>query len=271
MPFSAKDHKIAEKGGPSTNGGSTLDSSHNPGNNIFITYASLFQDIKSQKRTTFNIAPFIDNNASTSGKPLDYSSTFVEAKDDYSFVIDCAQFAGMVFREKPLLICLREHYSKGLGIRQRIIGKNHKVLEVNFPSQDNCEEALNKELVLQGKIIKVNRALDKNANVLRVGVSELPYKSEEVLKPLMVETFQKYGDILNLGLSYTKDGGWFTGCGFVTLNKDKLKNYAAELTPQIQFGNFKEKLHLVWSNMCLGYRSSLRGKCIRCCILHKRI
>ncbi|KAK4521747.1 uncharacterized protein ATC70_004282 [Mucor velutinosus] len=56
-------------------------------------------------------------------------------------------------------------------------------------------------------------------------------------------------DILNLGLSYTKDGNWFTGRGFVTLNRDKLKNYAAELTPQIQFGNFKEKLHLVWSNM----------------------
>ncbi|KAK4517286.1 Cu/Pi carrier [Mucor velutinosus] len=248
MAFSAKDHKIAEKGGISSNGGSTLDSSHNPGNNIF-TYASLFQDIKSQKRTTFNIAPAIDNNASTTGRPLDYNSTFVEAKDDYSLVIDCSQFAGMVFREKPLLTCLRDHYSKGLGIRTRMVGKNHKVIEISFPSQEDCEEALNKELVLQGKIIKVNKTLDKNANVLRVGVSELPYKTEEVLKPLMVETFQKYGDILNLGLSYTKDGNWFTGRGFVTLNRDKLKSYAAELTPQIQFGNFKEKLHLVWSNM----------------------
>ncbi|KAK4520147.1 phosphatidylinositol-4- kinase [Mucor velutinosus] len=130
-----------------------------------------------------------------------------------------------------------------------MVGKNHKVIEINFPSQEDCEEALNKELVLQGKVIKVNKALDKNANVLRVGVSELPHKTEEVLKPLMVETFQKYGDILNLGLSYTKDGNWFTGRGFVTLNRDKLKSYAAELTPQIQFGNFKEKPHLVWSNM----------------------
>ncbi|KAK4518942.1 uncharacterized protein ATC70_009169 [Mucor velutinosus] len=75
MAFSAKDHKIAEKGGISSNGDSTLDSSHNPGNNVF-TYASLFQNIKNQKRTTFNIVPAIDNNASTTGRPLDYNSTF---------------------------------------------------------------------------------------------------------------------------------------------------------------------------------------------------
>ncbi|KAK4512965.1 uncharacterized protein ATC70_003676 [Mucor velutinosus] len=170
MAFFAKDHKIAEKGGISSNGGSTLDSSHNPGNNIF-TYASLFQDIKSQKRTTFNIASAIDNNASTTGRPLDYNSTFVEAKDDYS-VIDCSQFAGMVFREKPLLTCLRDYYSKGLGIRTRMVGKYHTVIEINFPSQGDCEEALNKELVLQGKIIKMNKALDKKCQRLQKGEKE---------------------------------------------------------------------------------------------------
>jgi hypothetical protein len=130
-----------------------------------------------------------------------------------------------------------------------MVGKHHKVIEINFPSEKDCLEALGKEFVLQGSTIQVSKALDKNANVLRVSISAIPYKPVEVLKPLLVKTFEQYGDILNVGLCHSKDGDWFTGRGFVTLNIDKAKSYAAELEPQIAFGDFQEKLRLVWTNM----------------------
>ncbi|KAK4519280.1 uncharacterized protein ATC70_009512 [Mucor velutinosus] len=248
MAFSAKDHNLVDKGRVSTYGGSTLDSSHNPGNNMF-TYASFFKDIHNQKRTPFEVAPSIVDNGSSPGKALDFTSTFVEATDDFSFIIDCSQFIGMVFKEKTLPSCLRAQYPKGLGIRHRMVGKNHKVIEMNFPTEQDCMEALGKEFVLQGKTIQVSKALDKNANVVRVTVSAIPYKPVEFLKPLLIQTFEQYGDILNVGLCHSKDGNWFTGRDFVTLNMDKSKQYEAELAPQIPFGDFPEKIRLVWTNM----------------------
>lgn len=214
-----------------------------------FTYASFFKDIHNQKRTPFEVTPSIDDNGQSFGKALDFTFTFVEANDDFSFIIDCSQFVGMVFKGKTLPTCLREQYPKGLGIRHRMVSKNHKVIEMNFPTEQDCMEALGKEFTLQGKSIQVNKALDRNANVVRVTVSAIPYKPVDFLKPLLIKTFEKYGDILNVGLCHSKDGDWFTGRGFVTLNLDKTKQYEAELTPQITFGDFKEKIRLVWTNM----------------------
>ncbi|CAO3637945.1 unnamed protein product [Mucor fragilis] len=138
-------------------------------------------------------------------------------------------FVGMQFKEKSLSSCLREQYPKGLDIRRRVVGKNHKVIEINFPTEEDCMEALQKELVLQGETIQVNKTLDKYANVIKVSVSAIPYKPVELLKTLLIKTFENYGDILNVGLCYSKDGDWFTGRGFVTLNIKKSKHYADEL------------------------------------------
>ncbi|KAK4517559.1 uncharacterized protein ATC70_000899 [Mucor velutinosus] len=248
MAFSIKDHCLVDKGKVSTYGGSTLDSSHNPGNNMF-TYASFFKDIHNQKRTPFEVTPSIVDNGSSPGTALDFTSTFVEATDDFSFIIDCSQFIGMVFKEKTLPSCLRAQYPKGLGIRHRMVGKNHKVIEMNFSTEQDCMEALGKDFVLQGKTIQVSKALDKNANVVRVTVSAIPYKPVEFLKPLLIQTFKQYGDILHVGLYHSKDSNWFTGRGFVTLNMDRSKQYEAEVAPQIPFGDFPEKIRLVWTNM----------------------
>ncbi|KAK4509091.1 uncharacterized protein ATC70_012060 [Mucor velutinosus] len=247
MAFSAKDHNLGEKGRTTNFGGSTLDSSHNPGNNMF-TYASFFKDINSQKRTPFKITPSISNNG-VIGKALDFTSTFVEAQDDFSLIIDCVQFVGMHFKEKSLSSCLREQYPKGLGIRHRVVGKNHKVIEINFPTEEDCMEALQKEFILQGATIQVNKTLDKHANIFRVSISAIPYKPVEVLQPLLIKAFEEYGDILNVGLCHSKDGDWFTGRGFVTLNIDKSKHYAAELKPQVALDGSQENLRLTWANM----------------------
>ncbi|GAN11675.1 hypothetical protein MAM1_0803d11256, partial [Mucor ambiguus] len=213
-----------------------------------FTYASFFKDINSQKRTPFNVTPAIANNG-VIGKALDFTSTFVEAQDDFSLIIDCVQFVGMHFKEKSLSSCLREQFPKGLGIRHRVVGKNHKVIEINFPTEEDCMVALQKEFVLQGTTIQVNKTLDKHANIFRVNISAIPYKSVEVLQPMLIDTFTEYGDILNVGLCHSKDGDWFTGRGFVTLNIDQSKQYAAELRPQVAFAGSQENLRLTWANM----------------------
>ncbi|KAI8082601.1 uncharacterized protein B0P05DRAFT_586259 [Gilbertella persicaria] len=82
----------------SLQGGSTLDSSHKP----------------AQKRHSFEMSPNIENG---SLKPLNAYSTFVEAKERNSIVIDCTQFLGMEFKDKYLLKILREQFPKCLGLK----------------------------------------------------------------------------------------------------------------------------------------------------------
>ncbi|KAG1040676.1 hypothetical protein G6F43_012242 [Rhizopus delemar] len=64
----------------------------------------------------------------------------------------------------------------------------------------------------------------------------------------MIQLFEKYGSILEIGLHHTVDGGWFNGRGYVTLVKDKVKSYEP-LTPQIPSWEQDQYLHIVWSNM----------------------
>jgi hypothetical protein len=61
----------------------------------------------------------------------------------------------------------------------------------------------------------------------------------------MVKIFKKYGEILEIGLHLTIDGGWFTGKGFVTLHKKNDTIYE-ELTPQIASWDEEVKLHLFY-------------------------
>lgn len=43
------------------------------------------------------------------------------------------------------------------------------------------------------KVFIVDRTLDKDASVIRVFISNIPFKDEYCLKPRMVELFQQYG------------------------------------------------------------------------------
>ncbi|KAG0806386.1 hypothetical protein G6F20_011165 [Rhizopus arrhizus] len=90
--------------------------------------------------------------------------------------------------------------------------------------------------------------MDKNSEVIRIGITNIPYEKDDKLKPLMIQLFEKYGSILEIGLHHTVDGGWFNGRGYVTLVKDKAKNYEP-LTPQIPSWEQDHNLHIVWSNM----------------------
>jgi len=246
MASSAKNQK--DNSEPPTQGGS-MDSRHNPSNQLF-TYQSFTDAIKEQKRHNFNFVPEVDNN---SFKPLNAHSTFIEAKERNSIIIDCAQFLGMDFKDKSLLKVLREQFPKCLGLKPRIIGKNKKkAIELGFSTENNCRDALLKEFKVNGKVIEVNKTLNHTANVINIGISEIPLLEEDELKAALIKTFERYGDILNIGISKSGDSDWFTGRGFATLNRDKLKEstYANELSPQVELDGFPgTMLHLVWSQM----------------------
>ncbi|KAI8066285.1 uncharacterized protein B0P05DRAFT_553696 [Gilbertella persicaria] len=79
--------------------------------------------------------------------------------------------------------------------------------------------------------------------VINIGISEIPLMEEEVLKSTLINTFERFGDILNIGISKCADSEWFTSRGFATINRDKLKaTYAAELTPQVRLVGFQAVL-----------------------------
>ncbi|KAG0898046.1 hypothetical protein G6F34_005947 [Rhizopus arrhizus] len=88
--------------------------------------------------------------------------------------------------------------------------------------------------------------MDKNSEVVRIGITNIPYEKNDKLKPLMIQLFEKYGSILEIGLHHTVDGGWFNGRGYVTLVKDKTKNYEP-LTSQIPSWEQDHNLHIVWT------------------------
>ncbi|GAN11816.1 hypothetical protein MAM1_1036d11425 [Mucor ambiguus] len=226
-----------------------MDSSHNPSNQLF-TYQTLTDAIKEQKRHSFEIAPEVNNNAF---KPLNAYSTFIEAKERNSIVIDCAQFLGMEFKDTTLLKVLREQFPKCLGLKPRVIGKNKKkAIELGFSTERLCRDALLKEFKVNGKDIEINKTLNHTANVINIGISEIPLMEEDELKLALIKTFERYGDILNIGITKSGDSDWFTGRGFATINRDKLKeaSYTNSLTPQVELeGSPGTFLHLVWSQM----------------------
>ncbi|RCH81221.1 hypothetical protein CU098_007983, partial [Rhizopus stolonifer] len=65
---------------------------------------------------------------------------------------------------------------------------------------------------------------------------------EEILKTALINTFGRFGDILNIGISKCSGSACFVGCGFATLNRDKLKE--AEPTPQVEYATKHKEMLL---------------------------
>ncbi|KAG2215908.1 hypothetical protein INT46_004164 [Mucor plumbeus] len=231
---------------PTFQGRSTQDSSHNPGNKLF-SYKSFTDALKFQTRHAFEVSPNVEIGEF---KPLNAYSTFIEAKERNSIVIDCAQFLGMEFKEKSILKVLREQYPKALGLKPRIVGKNkRKAIEIGFSTENACKEALLKEFQVNGKTIEVNKTLSHDAKVINIGITELPLLEDDILKDALVKTFEQYGDVLNVGIAKSGDSDWFTGRGYATINsKNKEKDFK-ELTPQVTLEGTNRSLNLVWSQM----------------------
>ncbi|KAI8066284.1 uncharacterized protein B0P05DRAFT_621581 [Gilbertella persicaria] len=129
----------------SPQGSSTLDSSHDPDNQLSSNQS--FKDaLKAQKRHIFEVSPNVENG---SFKPLNAYSTSLEAKERSSIIINCAQFLGMEFKDKPLLKMLHWQFPKCLGLKPRMIGKNkRKAMKLGFSTENACRDAFLKEFNL---------------------------------------------------------------------------------------------------------------------------
>ncbi|KAI8332191.1 hypothetical protein BD560DRAFT_415446 [Blakeslea trispora] len=150
----------------------------------------------------------------------------------------------MEFQNASLNSILRQQFPKGIGLRERKIGRQ-RLVEINFASAAERDQALMKPFNIQNQPIKVSKTLDKNADVVRIGISEIPHEQEDFLKYRLIELFSKYGEILR----FIEDGLWSNGRGF-TLNREKTKQFL-ELEPQIPSWEEGHFLRLNWNTMKL--------------------
>ncbi|KAG1282512.1 hypothetical protein G6F65_004952 [Rhizopus arrhizus] len=197
--------------------------------------------IPNNKPASFNNKPANNNVAN-----LESQTVFLQAIDKHSIVIAASEFEGLNFKDKSLNLVLRDQFPKGIGLRERKIGRTHQYIELNFDNEEDKMDTLKKEFLILDRKIKVQTTMDKNSEVVRIGITNIPYEKDDKLKPLMIQLFEKYGSILEIGLHHTVDGGWFNGRGYVTLVKDKAKNYEP-LTPQIPSWEQDHNLHIVWT------------------------
>ncbi|CEP08522.1 hypothetical protein, partial, partial [Parasitella parasitica] len=141
------------------------------------------------------------------------------------------------------------------GLRIRQATKGTQYFEINFRTAAAREEALKKDFTYKYKKSTVSRTFPKDATIIRVSISDLPYEDETILKDHMSNIFKYYGEILEMGLLYTVHGHWFTGRGFVTLNQIPGRDYK-DLTPQIDSWDDNDRLKLTYTNM--------KPSCSRC-------
>jgi hypothetical protein len=64
-------------------------------------------------------------------------------------------------------------------------------------------KALNKELLVLDRKIKVQATMDKNSYMIRIGITNIPCEKDDKLKPLVIQLFEKYGAILEIELHHT--------------------------------------------------------------------
>jgi hypothetical protein len=97
---------------------------------------------------------------------------------------------------------MREQHPNSLGMKPRIIGKNkRKAVKLSFSTEKECREALLKGFVVEGKDIEVSKTLASTPQVIWARITEISFDDEGALMESLVKAFEKYGDILNIGLT----------------------------------------------------------------------
>ncbi|KAK4518333.1 uncharacterized protein ATC70_001686 [Mucor velutinosus] len=207
---------------------------------------SYAQILKSdQTRDTFDLT---SRNSDELGQLTEGGQLFLHARDKNSVIISTEQFLALQVNFKDLAIVLRSQFPDALGLRIRNVSQTTKYFEINFRTAEAREAALKKEFTYKGMQVIVSRTYPKDATIVRVSVSNLPYEDEETLKDAMSTIFGKYGEILEMGLLHTVHGHFFTGRGFVTLNLIPGKEYAP-LVPLINSWESGETLKITYTGM----------------------
>jgi hypothetical protein len=168
---------------------------------------------------------------------LHQNTKFVEATEDHPILVDYSQFEITHFKDHPSVVnCLRVQYPNAAGLRFRNvnlvevnktlgvfvekIARSYHYFEVIFGSNIESNVALFKEFTLQEGNVKVNviKLLPKNARIVDIFITRIPFQSTAVLRERLIKIFGKYGEILAMGLYISKEGDWFTGHRYATFN-----------------------------------------------------
>ncbi|OBZ84861.1 hypothetical protein A0J61_07084 [Choanephora cucurbitarum] len=160
-------------------------------------------------REFFQVATWAQRLQSFQHSPFEvdtvHSNTvFVESKDRFSVAVDLGPSTGLDFQTESLNNILRDQFPSNIGLRERRVGRQ-RFVEINFLSADERDQALLKPLVIQDQPLQVSRTLDSNANVVRIGIAEIPHEQEAILKPKLIDLLSQYGDIFGIGLRYIED------------------------------------------------------------------
>ncbi|KAG1581000.1 hypothetical protein G6F47_012525 [Rhizopus delemar] len=171
MVLSAINHDITSK---ANNPPGVADSRHNPNNKPF-EFKTWAQTVKNQKRSvSFHNKSDVNNVAN-----LESQTVFLQAIDKHSIVIAASEFEGLNFKDRSLNLVLRDQFPKGIGLRERKVGRAHQYIELNFDNEEDKMEALNKEFLILGRKIKVQATMDKNSDVIRIGITNIPYEKDD--------------------------------------------------------------------------------------------
>ncbi|KAG1440097.1 hypothetical protein G6F55_013579 [Rhizopus delemar] len=171
MVLSAINHDITNKANTPPG---IADSRHNPNNKPF-EFKTWAQTVKNQKRSvSFHNKSDVNNVAN-----LESQTVFLQAIDKHSIVIAASEFEGLNFKDRSLNLVLRDQFPKGIGLRERKVGRAHQYIELNFDNEEDKMEALNKEFLILGRKIKVQATMDKNSDVIRIGITNIPYEKDD--------------------------------------------------------------------------------------------
>ncbi|KAG1057096.1 hypothetical protein G6F43_001037 [Rhizopus delemar] len=156
------------------------DSRHNPNNKPF-EFKTWVHTVKNQKRSvSFHNKSDVNNVAN-----LEIQTAFLQAIDKHSIVTAASEFECLNFKDRSLNLVLRDQFPKGIGFRERKFGRAHQYIELNFDNEEDKMEALNQEFLILGRKIQVQVTTDKNSDVIRIGITNIPYEKDDKLKPLV--------------------------------------------------------------------------------------
>ncbi|KAG1644567.1 hypothetical protein G6F44_002691 [Rhizopus delemar] len=156
------------------------DSRHNPSSKPF-EFKTWVHTVKNQKRSvSFHNKSDVNNVAN-----LESQTAFLQAIDKHSIVTAASEFECLNFKDRSLNLVLRDQFPKGIGLRERKVGRAHQCNELNFDNEEDKMEALNQEFLILGRKIQVQVMTDKNSDVIRIGITNIPYEKDDKLKPLV--------------------------------------------------------------------------------------
>ncbi|KAG0174640.1 adenyl-nucleotide exchange factor sse1 [Apophysomyces sp. BC1034] len=141
-----------------------------------------------------------------------------------------------------------------------VAGKTHKqgpqiLAEINFDEYDSISKKKACTVGLEYKNFRIvaAEALQHEAHIIRLRLSDLPFLKPDKLNLGLCESLSMYGRILDVGISRDADFGLFMGNGYAVLDRYQPDNEPpfAELKHHIQWVDSTDCFYAFWRDMPL--------------------